>query len=50
MTTAWTDQNKSVGGVEYLLQENGDFLLLEIGDKILLEQSGSIAWSNQQKS
>ena len=50
--TVWNSQAKNLGGLGYLLKEDGFFLLQESLDKLILEQTSAagIVWSSQTKS
>lgn len=51
-TSSWSPENKNLGGLGYLLTEDGFYLLQENGDKIILDQTsiGGVVWSTQTKS
>ena len=51
-SASFNTESKSLGGLGYLLMEDGSYLLQENGDKIVLEQSsaGGIVWDTQTKS
>lgn len=51
-SSTWTSENKNIGGLGYLLMEDGFFLLTEALDKLILDQtsSGGLVWSGTNKS
>lgn len=51
-SSSWAGTNKNLGGLGYLLQEDGFFLLTEALDKLILDQtsSGGVVWSGVNKS
>ena len=51
-SSSWTGTNKNLGGLGYLLQEDGFFLLTEALDKLILDQTsaGGVVWSGVNKS
>lgn len=51
-SSSWTSENKNLGGLGYLLMEDGFFLLQETLDKLILDQTSAagIVWSSQTKS
>lgn len=51
-SSSWTSENKNLGGLGYLLLEDGFFMLQENLDKLILDQTsaGGVVWSTQTKS
>lgn len=51
-SSTFTGTNKSLGGLGYLLLEDGFFLLTEALDKLILDQTsaGGVTWTGVNKS